>query len=313
MSTSALARKLAAALASREDRDIILRLPSPSLSLPPPTPNINRSDASTSTTVTTSETTTIIPAAPASDEPTRPPPAAAPTDFSSNDFLSLSSSPLLRARLLAALNAAPSILGSGGSRILVYNHAHATLEARLARSFRAPAALLFNSGFDANAGFFACIPQPGDALIYDAAIHASVHDGVRASRIAPRLRRSFAHNDVRALRAVLRELRAEYPVVADSEGGESSVFVAVESVYSMDGTVAPLREMLDVMEEVFPERNAHLVVDEAHATGIYGPGGRGMVALLGLEDRVLARLHTFGKALAASGGVCAPKLRGYMR
>jgi len=315
MSMSALAQKLVAALASREDRDIRRRLPSPSLSLPPPTPDISRSDAFTSTAATTTSattTTTTTPAAPTSDKSTRPPRPAAPADFSSNDYLSLSSSPLLRARLLAALNAAPSILGSGGSRLLVYNHPHAALEARLARSFHAPAALLFNSGFDANAGFFACIPQPGDALLYDAAIHASVHDGARASRVAPRLRRPFAHNDVRALRAALRELRAECPALRlrDSEGGESSVFVAVESVYSMDGTVAPLRAMLGVMDEVFPAGNAHLVVDEAHATGIYGPGGRGMVALLGLEDRVLARLHTFGKALAASGGVCAPKTAG---
>jgi 8-amino-7-oxononanoate synthase len=325
---SALAQKLAAALASREDRDIRRRLPSPSLSLPPTTPDNSTSDASPSAiTITTSAAaaaaaaTTTTPTktatTTASDNPTRPPraaaaaAAAAPVDFSSNDYLSLSSSPLLRARVLAALNAAPQILGSGGSRLLVYNHAHAALEARLARTFRAPAALLFNSGFDANAGFFASIPQPGDALLYDAAIHASVHDGARASRVAPRLRRPFAHNDVRALRAALRDLRAECP--AFREGG-SSVFVAVESVYSMDGTVAPLRAMLGVMDEMFPARNAHLVVDEAHATGIYGPGGRGIVAMLGLEDRVLARLHTFGKALAASGGVCAlPKLRECVR
>ncbi|KAI0290341.1 pyridoxal phosphate-dependent transferase [Russula brevipes] len=237
---TALTRKLAAALASREDRDI---------------------------------------------RP-QPPPRPAPADFSSNDYLSLATSPLLRDRVLSALNAAPAILGSGGSRLLVYNRAHAELEARLASTFHAPAALLFNSGFDANAGFFSCVPQHGDALLYDAAIHASVHDGARASRVAPRLRRSFAHNDCAAL-----------------EKGESSVFVAVESVYSMDGTVAPLRAILDAMDQVFPAGNAHLVVDEAHATGIYGPGGRGIVALLGLEDRVLARLHTFGKALAASGAV----------
>jgi len=202
--------------------------------------------------------------------------------------------PLLRTRVLAAQTTSAAILGSGGSRLLVYNYnqAHAALETRLAKTFRASAALLFNSGFDANAGFFACIPQPGDALLYDAAIHASVHDGARASRVAPRFRRPFAHNDVRALRE---------ECVALMEG-QSSVFVAVESVYSMDGTVAPLCAMIDAMDEIFPARNVHLVVDEAHATGIYGPGGRGMVAQLGLEDRVLARLHTFGKALAASGG-----------
>jgi 8-amino-7-oxononanoate synthase len=115
---------------------------------------------------------------------------------------------------------------------------------------------------------------------------------------------------VRALGEALWELREEEErgggALGEGSGGCSrSVFVAVESVYSMDGSVAPLRAMLDVMDEVFPARNAHLVVDEAHATGIYGPSGRGMVAQLGLEDRVLARLHTFGKALAASGGTSA--------
>jgi|SRR5579863_6356081 len=180
---SALAQKLATALASREDRNIRRRLPSPSLALPPPTPD--RSSDSPSSTITI---------------PTLPPPRAAPADFSSNDYLSLSPFPLLCPCVLAAINAVPSILGSGGSHLLVYYHTHAALEARLARTFRAPTAFLFNSGFDANASFFACIPQPGDALLYDSAIHASVHDGVRASRIAPRLRRPFAHNDVRALR-----------------------------------------------------------------------------------------------------------------
>jgi 8-amino-7-oxononanoate synthase len=284
MSESALAKKLAAALASREDRNIRRRLPDPSLS-PLPSTHGTASDV----TITT---TAISPT---------PRPHVAPVDFSSNDYLSLSTSPLLRARVLAALHSAPAILGSGGSRLLVYNHAHAALEARLAQTFRSPAALLFNSGFDANAGFFACVPQSGDALLHDEAIHASVYDGARASRIAPRLRRTFAHNDVDVLHVALRALKDE---CAALRGGKSSVFVAVESVYSMDGTVSPLRAILDTMDEVFPAGNAHLVVDEAHATGLYGPGGRGMVALLGLEDRVLARLHTFGKALAASGGAC---------
>ena len=283
MSESALTQKLAAALASREDRNIRRRLPNPSLSLSP----------STSRTITDVAITAAISPTPRLD--------SAPVDFSSNDYLSFATSPLLRARVLASLHSSPSILGSGGSRLLVYNHPHVALEARLARAFRSPAALLFNSGFDANAGFFACVPQSGDALLHDEAIHASVHDGARASRIAVRMRRPFAHNDVRALRTALCALRDEYAALRE---GKSSVFVAVESIYSMDGTVAPLRAILDTMKEVFPAGNAYLVVDEAHATGLYGPGGRGMVAQLGLEDCVLARLHTFGKALAASGGAC---------
>jgi 8-amino-7-oxononanoate synthase len=282
MSESALAKKLSAALAS-PNRNYSYRLPESFLSLSPSTPGGN-SDV-------------IITAAATTNSPTPRP----YIDFASNDFLSLATSPHLRARVLAALHSAPSILGAGSSRLLIYNHAHAMLEARLARTFRSPAALLFNSGFDANSGFFSCIPQRGDALVLDEAVHASVHEGVRSSRVAPSMCRSFAHNDVDALSAVLRALRDEHGALKE---GKSSVIVAVESVYSMDGSVAPLREMLDTIDEVFPAGNAHMVVDEAHATGLFGPGGRGFVALLGVEDRVLARLHTFGKALAASGGAC---------
>jgi 8-amino-7-oxononanoate synthase len=258
---SALAAKLEAALASRDARHIRRRLPEPSSASAPPY-----------------------------------------VDFSSNDYLSLASSPALRARLLAALHAAPDVLGSGGSRLLVNGAAHAALEARLRTFFgRAQAALLFNSGFDANAGFFACVPQPGDALVLDEFVHASVHDGARASRVPPARRRTFAHNDPAALRRALVRLRADLAAAGNTG---ASVFVAVESVYSMDGTVAPLAEIVRAAEEIFPG-NAHVVVDEAHATGVYGPQGRGLVAMLGLEDRVFARLHTFGKALAATGGACS--------
>ena len=305
---SALAEKLASALASREDRNIRRRLPSPDLCLSHPSPiTTTNADAPATDTEATATAGTIAMTTPSASSPAIAPAAPelpVPADFSSNDYLSLATSPLLRAHVLAALQAAPMILGSGGSRLLVHSAAHTALEARLARTFRAPAALLFNSGFDANAGFFACVPQTGDALLHDAAVHASVHDGARASRVAAGRRRTFAHNDVRALRAALCALRDE---CAALRAGTASVFVAVESVYSMDGSVAPLCAMLDTMDAVFPAGNAHMVVDEAHATGLYGPGGRGLVALLGVEKRVLARLHTFGKALAASGGAYIPR------
>ena len=217
------------------------------------------------------------------------------TDFTSNDYLSLSSSQHLRSLFLNKLSIAPDILGSGGSRLLVNGQAHANLEDRLRQFFGGEAALLFNSGFDANVGFFSCIPQPGDAIIYDEHIHASVHDGMRASRVDRPSLISFDHNSLPALRSTLMMIR-------NRTSTRQSVFVAVESLYSMDGTFAPLKEMVGVIEEIFPSGNAYLIVDEAHSTGIYGPEGRGRVAMLGLEDRVLARLHTFGKALAASGG-----------
>ncbi|EED81622.1 predicted protein [Postia placenta Mad-698-R] len=233
-------------------------------------------------------------------------------DFSSNDYLSLASSPDLRARFLRKLSTAPAVLGSGGSRLLVNGSAHAALEARLARFFDAPAALLFNSGFDANVGLFSSVPQPGDALVFDEHIHASVHDGMRGSRVAPALQRPFAHNSVEALRDVLLQLLQENP---GFRTGKSSVFLAVETLYSMDGTIVPLTEMVETMEELFPRGNGYVIVDEAHATGVYGPEGRGLVALLGLERRVFARLHTFGKALAGTGEavlLVTPLVRDYL-
>ncbi|EPQ53951.1 PLP-dependent transferase, partial [Gloeophyllum trabeum ATCC 11539] len=215
------------------------------------------------------------------------------------DYLSLSIHPPLRARFLDKLQNAPQILGSGGSRLLVNGQAHTALESRLERFFNAPSALLFNSGFDANVGFFSTIPQRGDVVITDEAIHASVHDGIRASRVGKSGHRTFSHNDLPSLETLLQQLLADNLTLKD---GRNSVFVAVESLYSMDGTFAPLPDIVRLLESLFPARNAYLVVDEAHATGIYGPQGRGLVAHYGLEDRVLARLHTFGKALAGTGG-----------
>jgi 8-amino-7-oxononanoate synthase len=214
----------------------------------------------------------------------------------------LSSSPDLRTRFLLRLHASPNILGAGGSRLLDGGTLeHALLEERLCAFFGAPAALLYTSGYDANVGFFACVPRARDVVLYDELIHASVHDGLRASRASASTAatRAFAHNDVHALRALLARLVGERE---DVRAGTANVFVAVESLYSMDGDVAPLAAICETVEKLLPNHNGHVVVDEAHATGLYGPGGRGLVALFGLEDRVAVRLHTFGKALACSGG-----------
>ena len=247
------------------------------------------------------------------------PPSADATlvDFSSNDYLSLTKSSELRARFLEKLGSTEQILGSGGSRLLINGSAHVDLEDRLRLFFcrtdpipqgapplsptPAPDALLFNSGFDANVGFFACVPQPGDFIIYDEYIHASVHDGMRASRArcVP-----FQHNSIEDLEKISLDLKRERPGLADGNG---SVFIAVESLYSMDGTISPLADIVQLAESAFPSRNAYVFVDEAHSTGMYGPSGRGLVNLFGLQDRVFARLHTFGKALAGTGGelVCS--------
>jgi 8-amino-7-oxononanoate synthase len=227
--------------------------------------------------------------------PAEPRPGAALVDFTSNDYLSLSSSPTLRAAFLRG--------GGGGpppaSRLLVPGGAHAALEARLGAFFGAPA-LLMNAGYDANAALFGAVPQPGDVLLADALVHASVHDGARAGRAAWDARTHvFAHNDVSSLEALCTRMKTRYPALVD---GSASAFVAVEAVYSMDGTLAPLPEIVAALARAFPARNAHLVVDEAHASGVYGPRGAGLVAAYGLENQVFARLCTFGKALAGSGG-----------
>lgn len=222
-------------------------------------------------------------------------------DFSSNDFLSLSTSPALRVAFIEELSANPEFpLGSGGSRLLDGNSQYALdLEDSIASFHGAQAGLLWNSGFDANAGVFACIPQPGDIILYDELIHASVHDGMKMSRAARRI--PFKHNSVDHARKIVQTLQDGDVLVGK---GPKSVFVAVESIYSMDGDLCPLRELVDAVEKVLPYGNGHVIVDEAHATGVLGPRGRGLVSELGLEARVFIRLHTFGKGVGASGGEC---------
>lgn len=220
-------------------------------------------------------------------------------DFSSNDFLSLSTSPRLRGRLLALLQEAPAEqpFASGGSRLLDGNSRTAEeLEAYIARVHEAPSGLLFNSGFDANVGVLECLPQPGDVVLYDEHVHASVHEGMRLSRAGER--RAFRHSSSASLEQVLREVLAADPGLA---GGQRSVFVAVESVYSMDGDIAPLRELVAVVDRLVAG-HGYFVVDEAHATGVLGEKGTGVVQAVGLQQRMLIRVHTFGKALASHGG-----------
>ena len=219
-------------------------------------------------------------------------------DFSSNDFLSLSTSPSLRQLFRGELERCTPQLGSTGSRLLDGNSNYSeSLEHDIAAFHGAPACLLANSGFDANVGIFSCLPQPGDVILYDELIHASVHDGMRLSRAGSIVH--FAHNSIADLRA---KLRACVSVDEAVRKRSKSVFIAVESVYSMEGDLAPLSDMVKLIDELCLNDLAHLVVDEAHATGVYGPKGRGRVSELGLEDRIYLRLNTFGKALACNGG-----------
>lgn len=232
---------------------------------------------------------------------------AGSVDLSSNDFLSLSTSLILRTTFLDELKNIPQ-LGSTGSRLLDGNSSYAeNLEREIADFHNGPTGLLVNSGFDANVGIFSCLPQKGDIVVYDEFIHASVHDGIKASRVGHAI--PFAHNSVLDLKNILENVGLKY-----SAAQSYNVFIAVESVYSMDGDLAPLTEIVELVEALFPNKNAHLVVDEAHATGIYGEKGRGRVCELALEERVFIRLHTFGKALACHGAIilCTSLTRQYL-
>jgi 8-amino-7-oxononanoate synthase len=240
---------------------------------------------------------------------TSPPNSA---DFSSNDFLSLSTSPVLRAAFLAELKKHHDTfpLGSGGSRLLDGNSRYAdALEAEIAKFHGAESGLLWNSGFDANSGVFACVPQPGDIIIHDELIHASVHDGMRLSRAAKCL--PFRHNDIEDLRDIIIQELNEEPLL---KTGQRNIFIAVESVYSMDGDLAPLEEIVQLKTKILPLGNGHIIIDEAHGTGVLGPLGKGLVSSLNLEKDIFIRLHTFGKSLACSGAItlCSPLVRSYL-
>lgn len=221
-------------------------------------------------------------------------------DFSSNDFLSLSSSSAFRTRFLHHINSAPASqpLASGGSRLLDGNSHYAEdLERFIAGFHDAPSGLLFNSGYDANVGVFSCIPQPKDVILYDELIHASIHEGMRLSRAAKRIK--FPHNSPSGLKEVLQK-----QVQDDQEilKGTRNVFIAIETVYSMDGDIAPVKEFIQVVRDLLPQGNGYFIVDEAHATGVFGPHGAGVIQDLGVQEHIFIRVHTFGKALASHGG-----------
>jgi len=194
-----------------------------------------------------------------------PPAASDLVDFSSNDYLSFARSPLLRQKLVDALVSAEALplYGPPSSRLLDGNTPlHASLEHRLAAFFAAPSALLFNSGFDANVGLWTCLPAPDDWIVFDELVHASMHDGMRASRVPSERRRAFRHNRAESLEQVLLD------IIERDEGvraGSKSVWLGVESLYSMDGDLAPLRDMVDVIDRLLPRGNVHMVVDEVRS------------------------------------------------
>ena len=214
-------------------------------------------------------------------------------DFSSNDYLAMASAPELADAIADAI-ARGVPLGSGGSRLLRGNHAeHEALEDEAGRFFGSESALFFSSGYAANATLLSALPQRGDLVVHDELVHASAHEGMRLGRAACR---SAAHNDVDAFGDAIGRWR--------KGGGTGRVWISVESLYSMDGDRAPLGELAELADR----HDAILLIDEAHATGVFGPDGRGLAAGYDGRENVIT-LRTCGKALGCEGALlCGPRV-----
>lgn len=214
-------------------------------------------------------------------------------DFYSNDYLGFARDEELKRRIDEEIksNGNP-FSGSTGSRLLSGNNQYVEdLEKLIAKYHGAEAALIFNSGFDANYGLLSTLPYKGDTIIYDELVHASIHDGMRNSKANSF---SFQHNNISDLEEKLTSAKG-------------LKYVVVESVYSMDGDLAPLKEISDLCKKY----EAGLIIDEAHATGTQGEKGEGLVTS---EIQTTARVHTFGKALGAHGAVilCSKELKEFL-
>ena len=214
-------------------------------------------------------------------------------DFASNDYLGLAGDPMIAQAVADAIGRGVPV-GSGGSRLLRGNAPeHEGLEAKAADFFRTQAALFVANGYIGNLALFSTLPQRGDLIVADELIHASAHDGIRMSKAATVFAR---HNDVQSFADLIAAWR--------KEGGKGRIWIAVETLYSMDGDVAPLADLA----KLAATHGAMLLLDEAHGTGVFGPGGRGLSAGLDGLHNVIT-LHTCGKAMGTEGAlICGPRI-----
>lgn len=209
-------------------------------------------------------------------------------DFSSNDYLGFAGREEIFEKAQRILQKYDLMKNGGtGSRLLSGNHELYTIaEEELKRFFHSEAALIFNSGYDANLGFFSSIPQRGDVILYDELSHASIRDGINLSNAKAY---KFLHNDYKDLEEkILRFQNASF---------EGEIYIITEAVFSMDGDIPELRRMAELSKK----NKCYLIVDEAHSTGVMGSDGKGLVRELGVEEQVFARIITFGKAMGAHG------------
>jgi len=212
--------------------------------------------------------------------------APAGLDFASNDYLGLGHHPAIKQSIVDALDSGVSV-GAGASRLLRGNHdAHEALESFAAQFFGSEAALYMSTGYFANFAIFTTLTQRGDKIFYDALSHASTREGIYASKAD---HEAIAHNDAEAFEQALK---------AWTKTNSGQAWIAVESLYSMDGDRAPLQELSQIADRY----DAMLVVDEAHATGVHGPTGRGFSENLAHNNNLIA-VHTCGKALGCQGAL----------
>lgn len=223
-------------------------------------------------------------------------------DFSSNDYLGLSKSKsIFENSHNYLINHNIFQNGATGSRLLSGNYPlYNTTEFILSAFHESEAALIFNSGYDANIGFFSAVPQRGDVIFYDEFIHASIRDGIAMSNSRSY---KFRHND-------LDDLQQKYRTERSRSIPATEIYVVTESVFSMDGDMPNLNAFANFCSE----NRCHLIVDEAHAIGVIGKQGKGLIIDLGLQDQVFARLVTFGKALGCHGAAIlgGPELKQFL-
>lgn len=210
-------------------------------------------------------------------------------DFSSNDYLGLAKNFSVYKETQALLEKEEILEnGSTGSRLLSGNHKLFLTAEKLISEFHASeAALIFNSGYDANIGFFSSVPQRGDVIFYDELVHASIRDGITMSHARFF---KFKHNDLEDLKQKLVKINFDE---------NSEIYLVTESVFSMDGDSPDLMKFAEFSRE----NNCRLLIDEAHAVGVFGINGSGLVLQLDLQKEVFARIITFGKALGSHGAV----------
>lgn len=220
-------------------------------------------------------------------------------DFASNDYLGFAESKAIfdeTHNFLVSKNLSQN--GATGSRLLTGNHAlYTETENQIAAFHDSETALLFNSGYDANIGFFSSVPQKGDCILYDELIHASIRDGIQLSNATGY---KFKHNDCEDLERLIEKVKENSP----------TIYVVTESVFSMDGDTPALLELAALCKK----HQAYLIVDEAHALGVFGDNGEGLVQLLALQSQVFARIITFGKGLGCHGAVIlgSEELKSYL-